>query len=63
MEGREKPIDFLVRDLMLGEEFEVGAEEPYKVFESLTLAEVHEAERGHSWSIRWGLGLFLSLLF
>lgn len=43
-EGRAKPVDLLVRDLMLGSEFEVGAAPPYTVFQDLTLADATELQ-------------------
>ena len=43
-EGRQKPVDLLVRDLILGEEFDVGSEPPYSVFNGLSLPEVQELE-------------------
>ena len=43
-EGRAKPVDFLVRDLMLGSEFEVGSEPPYSIFQGLTLSDATELE-------------------
>ena len=39
---RSQPIDVLTANLHLAAEFDVGAEEPYKVFTGLSLQEVQE---------------------
>jgi len=41
-EGREKPIDLLARDLMLGDTFPVGDAVPYLIFDDMPLSEVKE---------------------
>ena len=41
-DGRGEAIDILVRDLMLGDLFDVGAEPPYNIFEGLTLPEMRD---------------------
>ncbi|DBA94110.1 hypothetical protein WJX77_004695 [Trebouxia sp. C0004] len=41
-DGRSQPIDILTANLHLAAEFDVGAEEPYKVFTGLSLQEVQE---------------------
>ena len=39
-EGRAKPIDFLVRDLLLGDSLEIGLAAPYEAFRNLKLSDV-----------------------
>ena len=39
---RAQPIDILTANLHLAEEFDVSADEPYKVFNGLSLQEVQE---------------------
>ncbi|KAL3159310.1 hypothetical protein ABBQ32_011264 [Trebouxia sp. C0010 RCD-2024] len=41
-DGRPHPIDILTANLHLAEEFDVGADEPYKAFEGLSLQQVQE---------------------
>ena len=41
-DGRPHPIDILTANLHLAEEFDVGADEPYKAFVGLSLQEVQE---------------------
>ena len=41
-EGREKPIDLLARDLMLGDTFPVGDAPPYLIFDDMPLSEVND---------------------
>ena len=41
-DGRPQPIDGLIANLHLAEEFDINAEEPYKVFEGLSLPDVRE---------------------
>lgn len=41
-DGRPHPIDILTANLHLAEEFDVGADEPYKAFNGLSLQEVQE---------------------
>ena len=40
-EQRPKPIDFIVRDLLLGDSIPPGTDPPYQIFQDLNLAEVH----------------------
>ena len=41
-DGRAHAIDGLIANLHLAEEFDIGAEEPYKVFEGLSLPEMQD---------------------
>ena len=41
-EGREKPIDSLARDILLGASFPVGPDPPYKIFDAMPLSEVRD---------------------
>lgn len=41
-EGREKPIDLLARDILLGDSLPVGPDPPYKIFDAMPLSEVRD---------------------
>lgn len=41
-QNRARPIDFLVRDLLLGNVMDIGGSPPYDVFKNLTLPEVQD---------------------
>jgi len=44
-EGRPKPIDILYKNLSLDSDFDYGMNEPYKIFQGLSLAELEELHK------------------